>query len=377
MVLPVLSFQPDRGGGRTDISGDIIKTVTSAMETMRGEIFERMSRIESRLGSSGNAGRPVELTPETFANIVRKTLQESRKREQNQEEATTFGAFGQTKTVQDRQVLIVKPKSGGRTDSAKLTQATDDVRSALKSFPVDNIRKTNTGSLVVKFPTAEAKSEASDLMSSCFENNNDFVVSQPKKMLPKMTLTGIPSSFPEGEIIDGILNKNKKIKNLCEEGLHLSLLFVKQKEQSEHKVAVLKMAPDIRKAVIETGGYVYLGLSRYRAYDRFWVLQSFHCQRFGHIATKCPSKNEAPVCVYCAGHHKSPDCPDMSNPKCVNCSSRAAPGVSCNHYALSPDCPMMALQRNMVMEGTDFLIFKKTLKCFLWTVGSDLQSRLT
>ena len=154
--------------------------------------------------------------------------------------------------------------------------------------------KNNTWSLVVKLPTAEAKSETSDLMSSCFENNNDFVVSQPKKMLPKMTLTGIPSSFPEGEIVDGILSKNKKIKNLCEEGLHLSLLFVKQKDQSEHKVAVLKMAPEIRKAVNETGGYVYLGLSRCRAYDRFWVTQCFHCQRFGHIATKCPSKNEAP-----------------------------------------------------------------------------------
>ena len=351
-------FPAKPGRGLERISGDIIKTVTSAMETMRGEIFERMSRIESRLGSSGNAGRPVEPIPETFTNIVRKTLQESRRRKQNQEEAITVSAFGQTKTVQDRQVLIVKPKSGGGTDSAKLTQATDDVRSALKSIPVYNIRKTNAGSLVVKFPTAEAKSEASDLMSSCFENNNDLVVSQPKKMLPKMTLTGIPSSFPEGEIIDGILSKNKKIKNLCEEGLHLSLLFVKQKNQSEHKVAVLKMAPEIRKAVNETGGYVYLGLSRCRAYDRFWVTQCFHCQRFGHIATKCPSKNEAPVCVYCAGHHKSSDCPDKSNPKCANCSSRAAPGVSCSHYALSPDCPMMALQWNMVIEGTDLVSSK-------------------
>ena len=63
---------------------------------------------------------------------LRKTLQESRRREQNQEEAITVSAFGQTKTVQDQQVLIVKPKSGGKTDSAKLTQATDDVRSALK-----------------------------------------------------------------------------------------------------------------------------------------------------------------------------------------------------------------------------------------------------
>ena len=85
-----------------DISGHIIKTVTSAMETMRGEIFERMSKIESRPGTSGNAGRSVEPTPETFANIVRKTLQEFKKREQNQEETITVSAFGQTKTIQDR-----------------------------------------------------------------------------------------------------------------------------------------------------------------------------------------------------------------------------------------------------------------------------------
>ena len=71
-----LSSQTGEGAG-ADISGDIIKTVTSSMETMRGEIFERLSRIESRLGSSGNAGRPVEPTPETFTSIVRKALQES------------------------------------------------------------------------------------------------------------------------------------------------------------------------------------------------------------------------------------------------------------------------------------------------------------
>ena len=172
-----------------------------------------------------------------------------------------------------------------------------------------------------------------------------------------MTLTGIPSSFPEGEIINGILSKNKKIKNLWEEGLRLSLLFVQQKDQNEHKVAVLKMAPEIRKAVNETGGYIYLGLSRCRAYDRFWVTQCFHCQRFGHIATKCPSKKEAPVCVYCAGHYKSSDCLDKSNPKCANCSALAAPGVSCSYYALSPDCTMMA-QQNMVTEGTNLVSSK-------------------
>ena len=31
------------------------------------------------------------------------------------------------------------------------------------------------------------------------------------------------------------------------------------------------------------------------------------------------------------------------------------PGVSCSHYALSPDCPMIALQQNMIIEGTDLV----------------------
>ena len=228
--------------------------------------------------------------------------------------------------------------------------------------------------MVVKFPTAEAKSEASDLMSSCFENNDDFVVSQPKKMLPKMALTGIPSSFPEGEITEGTLSKNKKIKNLCEEGLHLSLLFVKQKNQNEHKVAVLKMAPEIRKAVNETGGYVYLGLSRCRAYDS--GSRSVSTVRDLVILPLSVPRKKKPQFVYCAGHHKSSDRPDKSNPKCANCSARAALGVSCSRYALSPDCPMMALQQNIVIEGTIWYL-QKTSKSFLWTVGSDPQSRLT
>ena len=92
--------------------------------------------------------------------------------------------------------------------------------------------------------------------------------------------------------------------------------------------------------------------------DRFWVTQCPHCQRFSHFATKCPSKKEALVCVYCTGHHKSSDCPDKSNPKCANCSSRATPGVPCSHYALSPDCSIMALQRNIVIEGTDLVSSK-------------------
>ena len=53
----------------------------------------------------------------------------------------------------------------------------------------------------------EAKAEAKTLVGS----SADFVevaVSEPKKMLPKMTLLDVPPSLPDGEIVSGILDKN-------------------------------------------------------------------------------------------------------------------------------------------------------------------------
>ena len=342
-----------------EFSESIIEHVTSVMETMRTEIFDKMNSFEARM-SSINCGNPALGTaPETFANIVKETLEQSKRSgEQPRGEGITVNAFGQTKTVQDQQVIIVKPRSGGSADPAKLDRATNDIRGVLKTVPVNNIRKTNTGSLVVKFPSAEAKSEASNLMSACFGNDEDFVVSQPKKMLPKMTLTGIPVNHPDGEIVESILNKNKDIEALVSRGLQLELLFTRSNDESGHKIAILRMAPEIRAAVNKVGGYIFVGLTRCKAYDRFWVTQCYHCQRFGHIATKCPMKDHDPVCGFCASSHRSALCPDKSAPKCVNCSSRAASGGSCGHYALSSNCPMMILQRERVIENTNLVSSK-------------------
>ena len=53
----------------------------------------------------------------------------------------------------------------------------------------------------------EAKAEAKTLVGS----SADFVevaVSEPKMMLPKMTLLDVPPSLPDGEIVSGVLDKN-------------------------------------------------------------------------------------------------------------------------------------------------------------------------
>ena len=88
-----------------------------------------------------------------------------------------------------------------------LSVSVDGLTNVLKSIPVKNCRATSRGSVVVKFPHGEAKVEAKALVGS----SADFMevaVSEPKKMLPKMTLLDVPPSLPDGEKISGILDKN-------------------------------------------------------------------------------------------------------------------------------------------------------------------------
>ena len=92
---------------------------------------------------------------------------------------------------------------------------------------------------MVKFPHGEAKAEAKALvgLSSDF---TDVAVSEPKKMLPKMTVKCSPS-LPDGEIISGILDKNPQIKESLNAGHTLTLVFSRVRDGK--KMAVLKMSP--------------------------------------------------------------------------------------------------------------------------------------
>ena len=65
---------------------------------------------------------------------------------------------------------------------------------------------------MLKFPHGEAKAEAKALVGLSADFTN-VAVSEPKKMLPKITLLDVPPSLPDGEVISGILDKNPQLKN--------------------------------------------------------------------------------------------------------------------------------------------------------------------
>ena len=166
--------------------------------------------------------------------------------EKDVELVTRVTDHGETKIIQRDEVLVIRPVRPEGAEAPSPPVPTCSIENILKSVPVSSYRKSKTGGIVVKFPNREAKAEASTLMGTA-----DVVVSEPRKMLPKMTLTEVPTTLPDEEIITAIKSKNSKIKDLIDKGHALSLILTRAKDQK--KIAVLKMTPEIRSTIVLNG----------------------------------------------------------------------------------------------------------------------------
>lgn len=69
-------------------------------------------------------------------------------------------------------------------------------------------------------------------------------------------------------------------------------------------------------------------------------IRCYHCQRYGHIAGNCPSKNEPKKCPTCTNVHERDECQAKRKGDfiCVNCNDAG-------HATWDPSCP--AHQREM------------------------------
>ena len=193
----------------------------------------------------------------------------------------------------------------------------------------------------------------------CLEHTLLQFPTAPVLHLFTFSMIFLPKSFPDCDIIDGILNKNRKLKELKGEGCILELILTKTKGDFKH--AVIKVSPEIRASIQRDDWYVYVGLNKCKVYDRFWVTQCYHCQNFGHIAAKCPTKSQSATCGYCAGNHDSRNCTQKSTPCCANCSRMTPPPQSLDHFASSQKCPVLISQRQRLIENTEFSSSKNFL----------------
>ena len=210
-------------------------------------ITDRLSGVEARLEGVGDLSLEIKKETKSFAEVVKRTVKGAKK---DVELVTRVTDHGETKVIQSDEVLVIRPVRLEGAEAPPPPVPISSIEIILKSVPVSSCRKSKTGGLVVKFPNGEAKAEASTLMGTA-----DLVVSEPRKMLPKMTLTEVPTTLPAEEIIPAIKSKNSKIKDLIDNRHALSLIFTRVKDQK--KIAVLKMTPEIRSTIVLNGGRVF------------------------------------------------------------------------------------------------------------------------
>ena len=337
---------------------DILDSVKTMLSEFQEEMSLSMKALESKVLSTKTLAKDP--LPREFAEVVKEAVKQSKNdRGHNGQFGIKVNASGNNKVVHSKEVLVVKPKKGSSVSPTELAAVSHDIDGALRCVPVESCRETKSGAVVMKFPSKEAKNEASTAISNCLGEESHYTVSEPKKLLPKITLVGLPKSFPDCDILDGILNKNGKLKELRNDGHTLEIIFTKIKGDFKH--AVIRVSPEIRASIQRENWYVFVGLNKCKVYDRFWVTQCYHCLNFGHIATKCPSKSQSATCGFCAGNHNSRACTQKSTPRCANCSRMTPPPQSLDHFASSHSCPVLVSQRQRLIEKTEFSSSKNIL----------------
>ena len=91
----------------------------------------------------------------------------------------------------------------------------------------------------------------------------------------------------------------------------------------------------------DNDGYVYLGLSKCKSFDHFFVLLGY---KFNHFADECPDKDRPATCGKCAGRHKTKDCNHNSLVKRINREKVF------KHNPFSRECPSMVKVRAFVIR---------------------------
>ena len=155
-------------------------------------------------------------------------------------------------------------------------------------------------------------------------------------------------------IIEGLVRKNECLKNesLNEDDLRV----VQVRETSKNKKlkhVTLKCSPRIRKVIKDNNDQLYFESQVYRVYDSYHVVICHHCQKIGHMASKCPDKNDGkpPICGKCTGTHETQKC-NVIEKKCVNCVRRGIT-VDIDHGTYDKNCPVYEMEKTRVQNNTD------------------------
>ena len=202
---------------------------------------------------------------------------------------------------------IVMKKTPG-TEDLSIDQIDSKMKNALKNVQVNKTQIKNTDTLFIEVSDEQNLNVAMEQLRTEFSN---FNVEESKKVAPKVTVMNVPLEMNETDFISEIRAKDSFLNRCLEEGddefqVIKTLNMKNRAGNSFAKKIAVKCSPRVRNHIIEkSGGYIYLNLLRCKVYDRFYVPQCYHCQKFNHFSRVCPDKEKAPTCEKKCWHSRN------------------------------------------------------------------------
>lgn len=246
-------------------------------------------------------------------------------------------------------------KSNSDTIKFNNDEVKDKIETTLKTISVSSSRITQNGDLIVNFPDETSKEKASENLKSVFKK--DVNVENLAKKHPKITVVGWPSDVPDDSLLSEICKKDETIDNMVKNGSKIELVkswdMKNDRGVVETKKLAVTLSPDVYNYLMtQNKGYLYIGMSRCKVYDRYYVPQCYHCWKYYHYAQNCPNKNNNPTCGKCSGSHETKSCRSQHE-KCANCSTsnKTLPN---DHYAFSYNCPTYLREKQILIARTDY-----------------------
>ena len=230
--------------------------------------------------------------------------------------------------------------------------------------------------IVISVASAEHKTEGQRLLQQFPEVvNGHLIISEAKKMFPKVTVANIPNylvahviaeesrlTVPEyreklkSVLLAKILQKNSFVNNaVVNQKRTFQIIYVNVGHDST--TIGIKVSPDIRHSLL-SDQWIYIGNTRCRVVDRFDIKQCFKCQKIGHISTNC-TENDF-VCMYCSASHQTRSCPYKNSTdthRCINCShsTNAQHRDLCNtHHSGAGNCPIIIQEKCELKKKTEY-----------------------
>ena len=245
--------------------------------------------------------------------------------------------------------IMLKPDTQGNpVDQKKLKAVVID-----NGIKVDKVVVSSTGDTFINFPSDNQREKLAPLLQTNNINNNVVTL---KSKLPTISLLHVTENMTHEKIVEGLCNQNESIGALVSSGQELSVVFTKPPtEQYTNYQVVLRVSPDIRKAIKSYNNKLHLGVKVCKVVDRFYVRRCNRCQGFGHYSSSC--KGAVPVvCGYCMENHDSNDChlkgAAHTEHKCNNC--RVAGLDVSGHSTFWYQCPAYIIQQNKLKSSISY-----------------------